>query len=124
MPKRSDKSIEDISSMFRATIQGWINYFGRFYRSQMYMTLRHINSKLVWWAMRKYKKLHRHRRRAQHWIERVAEKFPSLFPHWQIGLLTTVGEWKRSELRGSCCLLRGAEGVIPFAYSPGARIPE
>jgi RNA-directed DNA polymerase len=44
MPKRSDKSIEELSLMFRAKIQGWINYYGRFYRSQMYMTLRHINS--------------------------------------------------------------------------------
>ncbi|MDC0434439.1 hypothetical protein OAM69_02230 [bacterium] len=50
IPKRSDKSIEDLSRMFSATIQGWINYYGRFYRSQMFMTLRHINSKLVWWA--------------------------------------------------------------------------
>jgi len=91
MPKRSDKSIEDLSSMFGATIQGWINYFGRFYRSQMYMTLRHINAKLVWWAMRKYKKLHRHRRRAEHWLGRVAERFPSLFPHWRMGLLPAVG---------------------------------
>ncbi len=46
MPKRSDKSIEDLSLMFGVKIQGWINYYGRFYRSQMYMTLRHINSKL------------------------------------------------------------------------------
>ena len=91
IPKRSDKSIEDLSRMFNATIQGWINYFGRFYRSQMYMTLRHINSKLVWWAYRKYKKLHRHRRRAEHWLGRVAQVFPSLFAHWRIGLLPTVG---------------------------------
>lgn len=91
MPKRSDKSIEDLSLMFGAKIQGWINYYGRFYRSQMYMTLRHINSKLVWWAMRKFKKLKRHRRRAEHWLGRIAEKFPSLFPHWRMGLLPTVG---------------------------------
>lgn len=91
MPKRSDKSIEDLSAMFGAKIQGWINYYGRFYRSQMYMTLRHINAKLVRWAMRKFKKLERHRRRAEHWLGRVAKHFPNLFPHWRIGLLPTVG---------------------------------
>ena len=91
MPKRSDKSIEDLSRMFGAKIQGWINYYGRFYRSQMYMTLRHINTKLVRWAMRKFKKLKRHRRRAEHWLGRVAKSFPSLFPHWRMGLLPTVG---------------------------------
>jgi RNA-directed DNA polymerase len=91
MPKRSDKSIEDLSRMFGAKIQGWINYYGRFYRSQMYMTLMHINMKLVRWAMRKFKKLYRHRQRAEHWLGRVAENFPSLFPHWRMGLLPTVG---------------------------------
>lgn len=91
IPKRSDKSIEDLSLMFSAKIQGWINYYGRFYRSQMYMTLRHINGKLVWWAWRKFKKLFRHRRRAEHWLGRVATDVPSLFPHWRMGLLPTVG---------------------------------
>jgi len=91
MPKRSDKSIEDLSSMFRAKIQGWINYYGRFYRSQMYMTLRHIDMKLVWWAERKYKKLRGHRRRAEHWLRRVAKSFPWLFPHWRFVLVPTVG---------------------------------
>lgn len=91
MPKRSDKSIDDLSAMFGSTIQGWINYYGRFYRSQMYMTLRHIDTKLVWWAMRKYKRLYRHWRRARHWLGRVARSIPSLFPHWRIGLLPAVG---------------------------------
>lgn len=91
IPKRSDKSIEDLAAMFRANIQGWINYYGRFYRSQMYMTLRHINVKLVRWAMRKFKKLKRHRRRAEHWLGRVAMNFPNLFPHWRMGLSPSVG---------------------------------
>ena len=77
--------------MFRAKIQGWINYYGRFYRSQMYMTLRHIDMKLVWWAERKYKKLRGHRRRAEHWLRRVAKSFPWLFPHWRFVLVPTVG---------------------------------
>lgn len=91
LPERSDKSIEDLSRMFGAKIQGWINYYGRFYRSQMYMTLRHINRKLVLWASRKYKKLYRHRRRAVHWLGRLAKSFPRLFPHWRLGLLPVVG---------------------------------
>ena len=89
--RRSDKSIKDLSAMFGAKIQGWINYYGRFYRSQMHMTLRHIDAKLVWWAMGKYKKLKRHRRRAWHWLGRIASNFPNLFPHWRMGLLPAVG---------------------------------
>jgi RNA-directed DNA polymerase len=119
IPKRSDKSIEDLSLMFSAKIQGWINYYGRFYRSQMYMTLRHINRKLVWWVWRKFKKLYRHRRRAEHWLDRVANDFPSLFPQWRMGLLPTVGQWERNESRGSRYVLRAAEGEIPSVDSPG-----
>jgi hypothetical protein len=29
---RSDKSLLDLAHMFRAHIQGWINYYGRFYK--------------------------------------------------------------------------------------------
>lgn len=91
LPKRSDKSIVDLANMFRAKIQGWINYYGRFYRSAMYMTLRHIDSMLVLWAMRKFKKLKRHRRRALHWLGRVANGCTSLYPHWRMGLRPPVG---------------------------------
>ena len=91
LQNRSDKSIMDLALMFGAKIQGWINYYGRFYRSQMYMTLRHVDAKLVEWAKRKFKKLKRHSRRAMRWLGRVARSFPSLFPHWRIGLMPAVG---------------------------------
>lgn len=91
IPLRSDKSIFDLANMFRATIQGWMNYYSRFYKSEMYMTLRQINRKLVFWAARKYKKLRRHKRRAEHWLGQVARRFPRLFPHWRLGLKPAVG---------------------------------
>ena len=88
---RSDKSLRDLAHMFRANIQGWINYYGRFYKSAMYPTLRHINRKLCLWAMRKFKKLKRHRRRAEHRLGEIARKAPSLFPHWKLGVRPMVG---------------------------------
>jgi RNA-directed DNA polymerase len=88
---RSDKSLLDLSRMFRATIQGWINYYGRFYKSAMYPTLRQINRKLSLWAARKFKRLRRHRRRAEHWLGRVAQQLPRLFPHWAFGVRPSVG---------------------------------
>ena len=88
---RSDKSLFDLAFMFRAKIQGWINYYGRFYKSAMYPTLRHINRKLSLWAMRKYKKLKHHRRRAEHRLGDIAKKHPGLFPHWKLGVRPSVG---------------------------------
>ncbi|MFZ0626754.1 MAG: group II intron maturase-specific domain-containing protein [Acidimicrobiia bacterium] len=88
---RSDKSLEDLARMFKAQIQGWINYYSRFYKSEMYPTLRQINRKLSLWAMRKFKKLRRHRRRAEHRLGRIAQQQPNLFPHWRLGVKPSVG---------------------------------
>lgn len=88
---KSDKSIEDISRMFNSVIRGWINYYGRFYKSALYPVLRHMNRALIQWARRKYKRLSRHRRRAEQWLGRLARREPQLFAHWQMGILPSVG---------------------------------
>ena len=41
---RSDKSLEDLSRIFSPIIRGWINYYGSFYKSALYPTLRHLNT--------------------------------------------------------------------------------
>ena len=91
MHLRSDKSLEDLSRMFSPVIRGWINYYGKFYKSALYPTLRQLNRTLVRWAMRKFKKLKGHRRRAEHWLGNVAQRQPQLFPHWQLGIKPTAG---------------------------------
>ena len=35
LPKRSDKAIEDLSRMFNPIIRGWLQYYGRYYRSAL-----------------------------------------------------------------------------------------
>jgi len=50
--ERSDKTLTDLARMFNTVIQGWINYYGRFYKSMLYPTFRHLNDILVRWAMR------------------------------------------------------------------------
>lgn len=72
MHLKVDKALEDLSRMFNPIIRGWIQYYGHFYKSELYGVLRHINRALVRWAQRKYKKLARHRRRAEHWLGRIA----------------------------------------------------
>src|SRR5919198_3090446 len=86
LQERSDKSLEDLSRMFNPILRGWINYYGRFYKSAMTSTLRHLDRVLVRWAMRKYKRLRRHKRRAEYWLGRIARKEPHLFAHWQKGM--------------------------------------
>ncbi len=84
LPQRSDKSLDDLARMFNPIIRGWMNYYGHYYKSALYPTLRHIDAKLAQWAYWKYKSLRGHRRRARHWLDRVARRQSSLFAHWPL----------------------------------------
>lgn len=83
---RSDKTLTDLARMFNPIVQGWINYYGRFYKSMLFRVLRRINDYLVRWAMRKYKRLRGHRTRAVKWLASVARREPGLFAHWRVGV--------------------------------------
>ena len=84
--RRSDKSLTDLAQMFNSIVQGWINYYGRFYKSMLYPLLRRINEHLVRWACRKYKRLRRREKRARELLARAARRYPALFAHWRFGL--------------------------------------
>ena len=81
--RRSDKSLDDLARMCNPVLRGWLHYYGSYYRSALHPTLRHLDTRLVRWAMRKYKRLRGHHRRARHWLQRVARTQPELFAHWQ-----------------------------------------
>jgi len=88
---KPDKTLEDFSHMFNPVLRGWINYYGRFYKSALYPVLRHMNRALVHWARRKYKRLTRHHRRAEYWLGSVARREPQLFVHWKMGIMPAAG---------------------------------
>jgi RNA-directed DNA polymerase len=88
---RSDKKIDDLARMFNAVVQGWVNYYGRFYKSAMYPALRNIERFLIRWVMRKYKRFQGHKTRAKHWLGSVKTREPKLFVHWRLGLGSPVG---------------------------------
>lgn len=90
MHLKPGKSIEDLSRMFNPTIRGWINYYGHFYRSHLNAALRYLNSALVLWVRRKFKRFNSHRRRAEYWLGQVASRDRKLFAHWQMGILPTA----------------------------------
>lgn len=91
MHLKPDKSLEDLSNMFNPVIRGWINYYGRFYKSEMYSVLKHMNRALVRWARRKYKRLEIHQWRATNWLGRIARREPKLFVHWQMEIFPGAG---------------------------------
>jgi len=84
---RSESSLTQLAESINAIVRGWVTYYGRFYRSRLYPSLRQINEYLVRWAMRKYKRLRRRKTRARTWLTAIAGRQPDLFVHWRLGLL-------------------------------------
>lgn len=89
---RNNQSLEEIARFVNPYVRGWVNYYGRYYRSALYPVLRHLERALVYWARRKFKRLGRHQRRATHWLGRLAGREPHLFYLWQIGLKPATGQ--------------------------------
>src|SRR3954454_9732633 len=85
MARRSDKSLGDLARMFNSIVQGWINYYGRFYKSKLLYFLRRLNQHLMRRARQKYKRLRRRERRAMAWLAEIARRSPRLFAHWRLG---------------------------------------
>jgi RNA-directed DNA polymerase len=83
----NDKSLSDLARAINPIVRGWINYYGRFYKSMLYPTLKRINEYLIRWARRKYKRLRAHDTRTRKWLHTVARREPGLFAHWQLGVL-------------------------------------
>ena len=83
-PKRSNLDLEDLARLSNPAIRGWISYYGQFYKSELYPTLRCLDRRLVMWATRKYKRFRGHRRKAKHWLDRIARREPDLFAHWRL----------------------------------------
>src|SRR5262249_60486960 len=108
-----------IAGLVNPSVQGWVNYYGRFYRSALTPVLRHLERALIRWACRKYKRLRRHYTNAAHWLGRVARRQPHLLVLWQIGIRPATGSYEPDEARASRPDLRGPRGVI----SPGSSTP-
>src|ERR1041385_4442312 len=63
-------------------VRGWLQYYGRFYRSAVYRSLRQLDKALARWASQKFKRLRR-QRSAHQWVARLSRRAPALFAHWQ-----------------------------------------
>ena len=88
--RRTDLGFRGLAAIVNPVVSGWINYYGRFYKSELVHFLeQRINPFLVKWMVRKYKRLRRAKRRARRKLAEVASAFPALFAHWRHGALPT-----------------------------------
>jgi len=82
---RNKAKLEDLSEIINPVLRGWVNYFGKYRRTEILFTLYGVNETLVWWARKKYKRLKASHGRAYRWVGRIAKQEPSLFVHWSMG---------------------------------------
>ena len=78
---RSGTELDELAAWINPIVRGWMNYYGRFYRTGLNPLLKRINTYLVRWAQRKYKRL-RPFRRARAWWHGLTERQPRMFAHW------------------------------------------
>ncbi len=83
--RRTNDTLEDLADAINPIVRGWMNYWGRFGQTQMHPLLKRINTYLVRWAQKKYKRL-RAFKRLKAWWDGVTSRDPGLFAHWR---------WKR-----------------------------
>ena len=79
---RSSATLSDLARSINTIVRGWINYYGRFYRTELLRTLDRINQYLMRWAMRKYKRLRRRPSKAWDLVNAARQRQPDLFAHW------------------------------------------
>lgn len=81
-----EKNLIDLARMYNPKVRGWMNYYGRYYRSALYPVLVNIERFLIRWVTRKFKRFRSHKRRAAHWLQGIRAKEPKLFAHWTMHL--------------------------------------
>jgi RNA-directed DNA polymerase len=88
--RRTDLELQDLARWINPIVAGWINYYGRFYKSRVVALLQRLNWYLEKWARRKYKRLRYKPVQARKRLAQVAATYPGLFIHWRHGALPTA----------------------------------
>ena len=82
--RRTGTDLSGIAQGINPQVRGWINYYGAFYRSELYSLAMRINEHLVRWAMQKFKRLRGQPTTAWAWLDAVRQHQPNLFAHWHL----------------------------------------
>jgi RNA-directed DNA polymerase len=80
--RQTGQSLDDLAAMINPVVSGWMDYYGRHCRWELYPLLLRVNSYLARWARNKYKRL-RVFARLKEWWSGVLDRDPELFAHWR-----------------------------------------
>jgi RNA-directed DNA polymerase len=83
--RRTHIELADIALEINPILQGWMNYYGRYYPAAMNPVWHYVNATLVAWVRRKYKRYKRKKIQASLLLKSIAHKRRRLFVHWRHG---------------------------------------
>ena len=79
--RRTWHTIASLAREINPVVRGWMQHYGRYYRSALLPLLRRINAYLMRWLRKKYKRLAPAKKARACW-ERITRQYPKLFAHW------------------------------------------
>ena len=82
--RRSGSDLSGLAWEINAQVRGWINYYGAFYRSELYFLAKRIDEHLVRWALQKFKRLKGKPELAWARLHAARQRQPRLFVHWHL----------------------------------------
>ena len=99
---KADLSLKDIGNMINKVVQGWINYYTHYYKSEFYEVLRYINQCLIKWVRRSYKKKNtrslfyclnrRSQKKSYNWVE-FLNMLDNSYPLVRPRIYVNIYEW-------------------------------
>jgi len=75
-------TLKDLARWLNPIVAGWMNFYGRFYRSALEPLLARVNTYVRRWAGNKYQTLRTYKA-ALTWWSRLVEREPRLFVQWR-----------------------------------------
>jgi group II intron reverse transcriptase/maturase len=79
--RRTGSTEADLARMINPVVRGWMAYYGAFHRSALYPVLHRINTYLLRWIRKKYRKLQTWKKAIQA-MDAARVRQPRYFAHW------------------------------------------
>jgi hypothetical protein len=84
LSRRSGTDLSSLAVEINPQVRGWINYYGAFYRSELYSLAERIDQHLVRWAMQKFKRWRNKPLLVWARLKAAKQRSPQLFAHWHM----------------------------------------
>jgi RNA-directed DNA polymerase len=78
------RNLVSLANKVNPQIRGWLNYYGNQRKWELKGTCLYMETKIVKWASKKYKRFKGSPKKAWEWLRRVSRRDPLLLSHWSM----------------------------------------